>query len=326
MNNKRILILMVIISSFLLLANQLGSNSTQVFFVAQAVILVSALLLWRLTLSTVPEAVVGTENDKSEGMSEVDDKIIHSVIFELQQFLHQEVLIVENEIKRTALLVEEAVVGLSESFKSLQGLSNEQQQMIQLIMKSKTDIVNINETDSLFGFIEEVHVRLEKFMNIIDTSKQNLEELSYTDEISHEFEHVIGLLADIKAKKLAGNIAEKDMSSQEITHEFNEAKALIDELINITPRITEAVFLGIRSLQFEDLTRQSLESLNKNVINIHTISDVLVQFNEPYSGSVHQQLVNLKSKCEEVYLVTKAEEEKRSVKQLSMEEGEVDLF
>ena len=316
---------MVIISSFLLIANQLGVNSVLFFFVAQAVTLGSSLLLLKLTVPR--ESVIkNTAEDESTEMSDVDDKIIHSVIFELQQFLHQEVIIIENEIQRTALLVEEAVIGLSESFKSLQGLSHEQQQIIQLIMKSKSDVVSMDEAESLFSFIEKVNLRLEKFVEIINSSKKNLEELSYTDEITDKFEHVIDLLAEIKNKKSTGKGVNNSMSDQELAHEFGEAKAVVDELVNITPKITEAVFLGIRSLQFEDLTRQSLESLQNNVTSIHTISDVLVQFNEPYEGTVHQQLVLLKNKCEEVYNVTKAEEEKRSVKQFSMEEGEVDLF
>ena len=202
MDNKRILIFMVIIPSLLLIANQLGANNTWVFFVAQVPLLASA-LLWLFT----PANCVAINNladigvDKSAENSEVDDKIIHSVIFELQQFLHQEIIIIENEVQRTALLVEEAFVGLAESLKSLQGLSNEQQQMIQLIMQSKNNVVNINEADSLFGFIEEVNLRLEKFVEIINSSKKNLEELSYTDEIANKLEYVIGLLAYIKSKK-----------------------------------------------------------------------------------------------------------------------------
>ena len=319
---------MVIISSSLALVNQLETQNGIFYIVFQSVTLACAVLLWRLTTPSAITINSHSNHDvkESDRMTEVDDKTIQSVIFQLQQFLHQEVVVIENEIQRTVLLVEEAVVGLSESFKSLQGLSNEQQQMIQLIMKSKTAVMNINEASTLSDFIEEVNVRLESFVGIINSSKQNIEELSYTDEITNKFEHVIGLLADIKSKKNKGDSIVDINSNQDLTHEFNEAKVVVDELINLTPKITEAVFLGIRSLQFEDLTRQSLESLKTNVTSIHSISDILVQFNEPYKGSVHQQLVNLKNKCEEAFLMTKTEEEKRSVKQFSMEEGEVDLF
>jgi len=38
------------------------------------------------------------------------------------------------------------------------------------------------------------------------------------------------------------------------------SKAKVNELSNITPEIASAAALGIRSLQFEDLTYQSLNS------------------------------------------------------------------
>jgi len=106
----------------------------------------------------------------------------------------------------------------------------------------------------------------------------------------------------------------------------NQTTSSVEELAIIAPKITDAVSLGIRSLQFEDLTRQSLESLQMNVSSLHEISDVLATFDKNPNMAVHQQLIKLKTTCQSVYHETKKAESSRSVKQLNMDEGEVDLF
>jgi methyl-accepting chemotaxis protein len=100
----------------------------------------------------------------------------------------------------------------------------------------------------------------------------------------------------------------------------------VEELSLLAPKINDAVATGVRSLQFEDLTRQSLQSLQLNVSSINSISDVLANFDQSTDSSMHERLVELKSTCQQVYQDTKLSEDKRSVKQISMDEGEIDLF
>jgi methyl-accepting chemotaxis protein len=106
----------------------------------------------------------------------------------------------------------------------------------------------------------------------------------------------------------------------------NQTTSSVEELAIIAPKITDAVSLGVRSLQFEDMTRQSLESLQMNVSSLHEISDVLMTFEKNQHVAVHQQLLKLKTTCQEVYQETSKVESSRSVKQMNMDEGEVDLF
>ncbi len=182
-----------------------------------------------------------TSVERFEEMPDVDNVLIHNVVFELQQFLHQEINIIEAELNRTRLIVEEAVGDISSSFKDLQTLTTNQQTVIQAGVEC-----NITEV----------------------------------------------------IKTLAG----------------------------ISPKIAEAVSQGVRSLQFEDLTRQSLESLEANIQSIHDISDVLISFEQNKQTPVHEQLLALKDRCQKIYYETKQTEDARSVKQLTMDEGSVDLF
>jgi len=113
---------------------------------------------------------------------------------------------------------------------------------------------------------------------------------------------------------------------QHVENMNNETGDGVKDLSVLGPKIIDAVAIGVRSLQFEDLTRQSLQSLEENIVSILSVSDVLATFNDNRTEPLHQQLINLREKCQDVYRVTKEAEESRSVKQISLEEGEVDLF
>ena len=343
-----------------------------------------------------PQESISTTGD---GMSVVDDELIHSVIFELQQFIHQEINIVEQELKRTKQVVADAVTGISDSFKHLQGLSDEQQQMIQLLISHSGSMEDDKET-SLESFVVDSNKTLDDFVGvIINTSKQSLETMTYTDEMVAQFDSIFKLLAQVqglasqtnllalnaaieaarageagrgfavvanevrnlsigstalnedirceinKAKEVIAKLrdsveimASADMTStleakekmtvmmthvEQVNHQTHKS---VEELAVIAPKITAAVGLGVRSLQFEDLTRQSLDSLQMNISSIHEISDVLATFNSNTDIDVHEQLLKLKSTCQNVYQATRKADESRSVLQLNMEEGEVDLF
>ena len=131
-------------------------------------------------------------------MSTVDDELIHSVIFELQQFIHQEVNIVEKELGRTKTLVSDAVTGISDSFKYLQGLSDEQQQMIQLLITQSGSMEDESGT-SLESFVVDSNKTLDEFVGvIINTSKQSLETMAYTDDMVTQFDSIFKLLSQVE--------------------------------------------------------------------------------------------------------------------------------
>jgi len=383
-------------SSIILIINQLFFDNLVIFFSGTVFIL----FIFIFFIYQIEQVNNSRKNlNSNDQMPEVDNKLIHAVIFELQQFLHQEVSIIENELNRTRSLVEEAVVGISESFKNLQGLSAQQQDMITEIIKHSSNIGD-DEGTTLESFVHHSNETLENFISVIvDTSKQSLETMNYTDNMVNQFDGIFKLLSQVEGLAsqtnllalnaaieaaragdagrgfavVANEVRSLSVNSTELTQDIRkeidtaketiaklrasvevmasadmtstlEAKAKVtkmmshveevnesrnenvEELANMAPQIKDAVSLGVRTLQFEDLTKQSLNSLQQNVKSINDISDVLIQFSYDYDGSVHHQLSLLKNKCEEVYHFTKTAESDRSVKQFSMKEGEVDLF
>lgn len=394
MNNKITLYfamcLAVLILSILLF------TSKNMLLIFPQVILVIALGIFIFNTSA---SSLENKRRPDENMSSVDAELIYSVIFELQQFLHQEINIIENELLRTNKLVQDAVIGISDSFKSLQGLSQRQQDMIQSLIAYSSSL-DSEENVSLEKFVKDSNTTLDNFVSaIVNTSKQSLETMSYTDDMVKQFDSIFQLISQVEGLASQTNLLALNAAieaaragdagrgfavvasevralsigstalNEDIRKEINQAKSIIeklntsvetmasadmtstleakdkmsvmmthvervnkqtnlsvDEFSTLVPQIKEAVSSGVRSLQFEDLTRQSLESLQMNLSSINMVSDVLAEFNQGTATDTHKQLVMLKEKCQEVYQETKESEDSRSVKQLCMDEGEVDLF
>ena len=93
-----------------------------------------------------------------------------------------------------------------------------------------------------------------------------------------------------------------------------------------SPRqISSHVSSAIRSLQFEDLTNQTLTSVKSNLASVETLSQILDEL-KVSPESLAEQLVYLQAKCDEIVNKTEEKDVQRSVAQVTMEEGEVELF
>jgi methyl-accepting chemotaxis protein len=397
--NKNIILVNIALCLLLIINHWTLANSF-VFLFGQVLVLGSLIYLALESGSSDTKSEPNTQAPDSDEceVSTIDDDLIHSVVFDLQQFLHQEVGVIENELERTVLIVNDAVSGMSDSFKYLQGLSDEQQVMFKSLLEKGSCIDD--EGTTIESFVTDSNKTLEDFVEVIGSTREHsLETLSYTDEMVQKFEGIFKLLeqveglasqtnllalnAAIEAARagdagrgfavVANEVRSLSVDSTELNHdirnEINNAKGVIAKLrssvevmasVDMTstieakdkmsimiqhvenmnnetgdgvkdlsvlgPKIIDAVAIGVRSLQFEDLTRQSLQSLEENIVSILSVSDVLATFNDNRTEPLHQQLINLREKCQDVYRVTKEAEESRSVKQISLEEGEVDLF
>lgn len=389
MNNKPLLYIATFLAILIFISNVLFDDFVLLNTMQITLISVLVFLIFKIDSVTL----------QYPNKSSVDDNLIHSVIFELQQFINQEINIIDNELSRTNTLVKEAVIGISDSFKSLQGLSENQQDIIKLLINYSNNNDIENSISSEY-FVQDSNTTLDNFVtSIVNTSKKGIETIDFTDDVVRKLDstfHFISKITELsnKTEKLAmdallkGQDNEKksedfmlianevnslSMSikkyNEDICNELNEARNIVnklkssvevmasadmvstlettekmsvimdhvekfnkhtnssaDEFSTIIPKIYEAVSLGVQSLQFEDLTRQSLESLQSNVSRIHSISDVLEGFNQDSTKDVQFQLILLKEKCKKIHQETKESERKRSVKQSCMDEGEVDLF
>jgi len=335
----------------------------------------------------------------SDSTAAAHDEVAYAALAQLSAFLTQEIEVIDNELERTRGLVQDAVGGISTSFKSLQHLSTDQQRLIGIIIDNGNSIGD-ESGSTLASFVKDSSNTLEDFVKVIvSTSKQSLETMAFTDEMVNQFQSIFNLLAQVESLAsqtnllalnaaieaaragdagrgfavVANEVRALSVSStelnQDIRNEISSAQEIIaklrasveimasadmtstleakdkvssmmahvgkanaqtgkvvDDMAQLVPQIVDTVGIGIRSLQFEDLTYQTLASLKSNIDAVHEISNELNAITEAGSGDLTTHLASFEEKCQKMIKQTKDDNHQRTVSQASMAEGEIDLF
>jgi len=108
----------------------------------------------------------------------------------------------------------------------------------------------------------------------------------------------------------------------------NEAcidERLANDSTTLKQQIADASADAIRSLQFEDITIQSLQSMSDNVNQLERII-IQLQLMRTSELSLSQQLIELKTVCNQVSHQGTQPSHHRTVAQETMDEGEIELF
>jgi methyl-accepting chemotaxis protein len=348
-------------------------------------LLIIAVFIFLYTKGKVAEsAFAKMQSDTKDDDTEQE---IQMTLSKISTLLSQQVNVVDTEIDRASTLIKDGTEGLSESFKHLKSLSDDQQGMIDVIIENQ----RVAASESNQTLDDSVQVA-------ITTSKQSLEVMSFTDEMSNQLGGIFSLLGQVenlasqtnllalnaaieaaragdagrgfavvanevralsvnstklnndirvdissaqiiieKLKKSVEDMASADMASTLSAKErvslmvahVDEANiktnAIVEKLADISPKIADTVAIGVRSLQFEDLTCQTLSSLKDNMLTITSLNEVIDGF-ELGNTSTHQQLQLLQQQCQNLIKQSQHSDDNRTVSQSSMGEGDVELF
>ena len=384
-----------VLASLVLLANIVFIHSSLFYWFTAIVITFCFLLNFYQINKKLNEDDINTD----DLVNKASDQAIEQTFEDVQSAIIQQTTIIEAEIERTKSIVKDAAVGISESFKHLQSLSAEQQEMINLMISNSRNIGD-DEGTSLESFVVDSGKILEDFVNvIINTSKQSLETMSYTDEMVRQFDGIFKLISQVESlasqtnllalnaaieaaragdagrgfavvanevrslsvtsTELNSDIRDEIAGAQEVIKKLRESVELMasadmtytleakdkvtvmmehvqsmnlqsnqvaENLSILTPEITQTVGVAVRSLQFEDLTYQSLNSLRVNFGNLHVLADEISTFNIQKHEDLPHQLAKLQQSCANIIDKTNSLDKTRSVSQSSMEEGDIDLF
>ncbi|REL29769.1 methyl-accepting chemotaxis protein [Thalassotalea euphylliae] len=346
-------------------------------------------------LKTGSDQVADTQPSNTTDTCDVS--LLKESVEQMSALIDQEVSVIEQEHQRVTGLVRDAISGISYSFKSLQSLSQEQQQMISEVIETNQNIGDEGGT-TLASFVEDSNQTLEDFVSvIINTSKQSLETMSYTDEMVKKIGGIFGLLEqvenlasqtnllalnaaieaarageagrgfavvanevralsvnstelnnDIRAEisgaqetieKLRSSVevmASADMTStlqakdnvsvmmEHVGHVNEQTNTIVERLATISAQIDETAVTGVRSLQFEDMTYQTIDSLTFNLNNLAKLKQVLAGISTLEDMS--HQLNEVKKFCADAVTASKQANQARTVSQSSMDEGDVELF
>ena len=192
MNNKPELIGNAIIALCgLVLVNELLMDLPWLSFTLVVVVL-ALTVLFKKQAQPKLDAVV------ADNATSADSQLLRDSFTEVSTLIDQEVQVIQQEHQRVTGLVRDAIEGISYSFKTLQGLSQEQQQMINEVIDTNQSIGDEGKT-TLESFVSDSNKTLEDFVDVIvNTSKQSLETMSYTDEMVKKFEGIFALLEQVE--------------------------------------------------------------------------------------------------------------------------------
>ncbi len=134
-------------------------------------------------------------------------------------------------------------------------------------------------------------------------------------------------------EKMASSDMKQTLQAQakikEMTIDMGELNGSMKETIGtlgvMSNDMNDVVSTAVRSLQFEDMTVQALQSVSVNLDRFNSIGTKLKSLSES-DEPVQVQLDHIRSICESVRQANAQVSEHRTVSQQSMDEGEVELF
>lgn len=241
------------------------------------------------TLEGFVEIIVSTSKKSLETLSYTDEMIAQfDSIFSL---LGQ----VENLANQTNLLALNAAIEAARAGEAGRGFA---------VVANEVRELSISSTE----LNEDIRNKISGAQGIISQLRTSVESMASAD-----------MTPTLKAKEKVGEMIEYMVNSN------LESSGAMQQLSQITPQISSHVSSAIRSLQFEDLTNQTLTSVKSNLASVETLSQILDEL-KVSPESLAEQLVYLQAKCDEIVNKTEDKDVRRSVAQVTMEEGEVELF
>jgi methyl-accepting chemotaxis protein len=101
---------------------------------------------------------------------------------------------------------------------------------------------------------------------------------------------------------------------------------LVDEIAFLTPKIDKAVGAGVRSLQFEDITFQTITNLKNELNTINLITEQFQRLNKISSIKETNTLLEIKNNIQQIKEKVICKNQARTVTQSTIDEGEIELF
>jgi methyl-accepting chemotaxis protein len=90
--------------------------------------------------------------------------------------------------------------------------------------------------------------------------------------------------------------------------------------------LSSSVVDATRSLQFEDISSQALNSVMVNLESVNTVANSISELDLPVSGDMADKVTTMVEFCHEQRKSGEARNQHRTVSQVDMEEGDVELF
>jgi methyl-accepting chemotaxis protein len=100
----------------------------------------------------------------------------------------------------------------------------------------------------------------------------------------------------------------------------------VAQMKSLGSELNASVSDATRSLQFEDISSQALNSITSNLEGVNTLADSISQIDLPITDDMADKVSTLASYCHEQRKNGESRNQHRTVSQVDMEEGDVELF
>ena len=244
----------------------------------------------RKVLDDFVEVIVKTSKQSLETMYFIDEMV--NQFEQVFNFLGQ----VESLANQTNLLALNAAIEAARAGEAGRGFA---------VVANEVRALSLNSSE----LNDNIRQSITQVQGIIGKLKESVEVIASAD-----------MSSTLEAKdRVKGMMAQAESVSQRTQETVNELAAL-------SPKLNESVSVGVRSLQFEDLTHQILDSIANNLNRLKTIAGEIEPLGQPGERDLEQQLRQLQLCCQQVFEQAQTADKHRSVEQESMEEGAIDLF
>lgn len=241
------------------------------------------------TLQSFVDVIVSTSKQSLETMAYTDDMV--KQFQDIFNLISQ----VEGLASQTNLLALNAAIEAARAGDAGRGFA---------VVANEVRALSINSTE----LNNDIRNQITNAQEIIESLRQSVEHMASAD-----------MTGTLEAKE---NVS---LMMDNVSHMNVKNAETMKAIASITPKISESVALGVRSLQFEDLANQSLTSVNDNVSSLRQLSSKLSNLSNQEVIDL-EKITELQSFCEELDNQVVESDNNRSVTQSSMDEGDVELF
>lgn len=266
------------------------------------------------------ELVKNSPGGDAEGVNIQD--FIHDTSLLLEEF----VAVIINTSKQslsTLNHIDDMVVQLDAIFKLLESVEGLAKRTNLLALNASIEAARAGEVGRGFAVVANEVRNLSsasadlnnQIRGVIDGSKETIEILRSSVEEMASSDMTKTLEAKAKISDMTETVGDINGHMQDT----------IDGLSAISDGMDEAVANAVRSLQFEDITTQALQSVSGNIEKFNEISIELKMLSQN-EESIESQLEHIRAVCGSVREEAAKVKKHRTVSQHDMEEGEVELF
>ena len=273
--------------------------------------------------SDIVHKIIDRHDDKSSDGELNMTEFLHEAGTVLDQFVDMMMTVSRNSLE-TVHHIDDMVGQLDGIFKLIESVEGLASQNNLLALNASIEAARAGEAGRGFAVVADEVRSLS--ISSAELNNQIRDRINKAKETIATLRNSVGKMASsdisdtIETKERVGSM----LANVGSLNEFVSIR--VSQISQLGAELDGAVNNAIRSLQFEDISSQALNSLHHNIHTLNQIASLIqeVDFNRP--DSVNEPLKRLQQACKNLREAGLARNESRTVSQTDLDEGDVELF